>query len=315
MKIRSYIGKRLAELILILFGVTFLVFILMYIAPGDPAQRKLTAGGVAVTDEVLEQARDEMGLNRPFLVQYGSWLGKALKGDLGSSFKDGLPVSTKLAKGLKNTAVLALASLGSALFFSIPLGICCAVRQNHAVDRIVGLLTFLGNSLPNFLISVLLMYFFCVRTKIFPIIANQSLKGLFLPAATLAIPMFSQFTRQIRAEVLEQLQQPYVQGARARGVKEFFVLFGNVLHNSMISIITITGMAMGTMMAGSVVVESIFLWPGAGKLMMDAITARDYPVIQGFVLMMALIFVLVNLITDLCYHKFDPRIWEKEEGR
>ena len=302
-------------MILILFGVTFLVFGLMYISPGDPAQKKLTAGGIAVSEDVLEETREEMGLNRPFLVQYGDWLGKALRGDLGTSFKDGIPVGEKLLKGIKYTAILSVSSFLLAVLVSIPLGINSAVRQNRFGDYLIRFLSFIGNSLPNFLISVLLMYFFCIKFKIFPIIAEQSLKGLFLPALTLAVPMMSQFIRQIRAEVLEQLHQPYVSGARARGVKERFILFGNVLHNSMIPIVTVLGLSVGLLMAGSVVVETIFMWPGLGKLAMDSITARDYPVVQGFVILMAVIYVLVNLITDLSYHRLDPRVneeWEEE---
>lgn len=302
-------------MILILFGVTFLVFGLMYISPGDPAQKKLTAGGIAVSEDVLEETREEMGLNRPFLVQYGDWLGKALRGDFGTSFKDGIPVGEKLLKGIKYTAILSVSSFLLAVLVSIPLGIYSAVRQNRFGDYLIRFLSFIGNSLPNFLISVLLMYFFCIKFKIFPIIAEQSLKGLFLPALTLAVPMMSQFIRQIRAEVLEQLHQPYVSGARARGVKERFILFGNVLHNSMIPIVTVLGLSVGSLMAGSVVVETIFMWPGLGKLAMDSITARDYPVVQGFVILMAVIYVLVNLITDLSYHRLDPRVneeWEEE---
>ena len=302
-------------MILILFGVTFMVFGLMYISPGDPAQKKLTAGGIAVSEDVLEETREEMGLNRPFLVQYGDWLGKALRGDLGTSFKDGIPVGEKLLKGIKYTAILSVSSFLLAVLVSIPLGIYSAVRQNRFGDYLIRFLSFIGNSLPNFLISVLLMYFFCIKFKIFPIIAEQSLKGLFLPALTLAVPMMSQFIRQIRAEVLEQLHQPYVSGARARGVKERFILFGNVLHNSMIPIVTVLGLSVGSLMAGSVVVETIFIWPGLGKLAMDSITARDYPVVQGFVILMAVIYVLVNLITDLSYHRLDPRVneeWEEE---
>ncbi len=315
MNVKRYIGRRLFQLVLVLLGVTFLVFLLMYVSPGDPAQRKLTAGGIAVTEEVLEQAREDMGLGRPLLIQYGSWLMKAVCGDFGESLNDGLPVGEKLAKGLKNTLLLSLTSLSSALLLAIPLGMYSAVRQNGIGDKLIGILTFLGNSLPNFLIAVLLMYFLCLKTKLFPIIANRSVRGLFLPALTLAIPLLCQFTRQVRAAVLEQLCKPYVAGARSRGVKESVVLLRNVLRNSLISVITVVGMAGGTLMAGSVVVESIFLWPGIGKLMMDAITARDYPMVQGLVLVMALLFVTVNLVTDLLYHKLDPRIWDQGEGR
>ena len=311
--VRKYIVKRLLQLIPVLFGVTLLVFGLMYLAHGDPAQKKLTAGGVAVSEEVLEETREEMGLNRPFLVQYGDWLVKALQGDLGTSFSDGLPVGAKLLNGMKYTLMLAAGSFLLAVGISIPLGIYSAVRKNRIGDYIIRLISFIGNSLPNFLISVLLMYFLCIKVKVFPIIANQSLKGLFLPALTLAIPMMSQFIRQIRAEVLEQLRQPYVSGARARGVKERVILFRNVLHNSLIPIVTILGMSVGTLMAGSVVVETIFMWPGLGKMVMDAITARDYPVVQGFVVWMAIIYMAVNLITDLSYHRLDPRVQEGRE--
>ncbi len=315
MEKKNQIIKRLVQLIGILLGISFLAFLLLYISPGDPAQKKLTARGVAVTEDVLEQTRKDMGIDRPFLVQYGEWLVKALGGNLGESYSDGLPVAEKLGKGLKNTGLLSGIALAMAVLVSVPLGICGAVRQGGPGDRLICILGMLGNSMPNFLVSVLLMYFFCIRIRAFPVMAGQSAKGLFLPALTLAIPLASQFVRQVRAEVLEQLRQPYVKGAMARGVKGRFILFGNVLHNAMISIGTIFGLSLGSLMAGSVVVENIFLWPGVGKLVMDAITARDYPVVQGFVLVMAVIYTLVNLSTDLASQQLDPRIGREQEVR
>lgn len=311
--LKKYILKRLLQLIPVLFGVTILVYMLMYISPGDPAQKKLTAGGVAVKEEVLEKTREEMGLNRSFLAQYGDWLFHALQGDLGTSFKDGLPVSQKLGKGIKYTLILSLNSFLLAALISVPVGVLAAIYQNRFIDYLIRFLSFFGNSLPNFLLSVLLMYFFCIKIKMFPVMAKQSLKGLFLPVTALAIPLASRFIRQIRAEVLEQLHQPYVTGSRSRGVKESFILFKNVLHNSMISILTIFGLSVGSLMAGSVVVETIFQWPGIGKLVMDSISARDYPVIQGFVIFMAFVYVGVNLLTDISYHILDPRIDEERE--
>ena len=286
----------------------------MYLSPGDPAQKKLTAQGVAVNAQVLEKTREEMGLNRPFLAQYGSWLAGVLRGDLGTSFKDGLSVAAKLRKGVKNTAVLALGSLLLSLAVSLPLGVCTAVRQNGLGDRLIRLCSFAGGAMPNFLISVLLMYFFCIRVKAFPVIAKGTLQGLFLPSAALAIPLMSRFTRQIRAQVLEELGKPYVAGARARGVKERYILFGSVLHNALIPIVTLVGLSAGTLLGGSVVVETIFRWPGVGKLAMDAITARDYPVIQGFVILMAVVYVLINLLTDLAYRRLDPRLGRDGEA-
>lgn len=304
----KYIGKRLLQLIPIILGLTFLTFLLMYITPGDPAVKKLAAQGTAINEEVLEQTREAMNLNRPFFVRYFDWLFGMVRGDFGLSYKDNLPVAGKLAAGLANTAVLALSSLLLALLVSIPLGILTAVKRDGILDHIVRMFSFLGNSLPNFLISVLLMYFLCIRIKLLPVIASRSLKGLLLPCLALAIPMAGRFIRQIRAEVLEQLGKPYVMGARMRGVRESVVLFRNVLRSASVSIFTIVGLSVGTLMGGSVVIETIFGWPGLGKLAMDAISDRDYPVIQGFVVLMAVIYVLVNLLTDLSYRWLDPRM-------
>lgn len=305
----KFIGKRLLSLIPILIGISFLTFLLLYIAPGDPAQKRLTSNnGVAVTQEQIDNMREEMGLNRPFLVQYGSWLGKALTGNLGESYKDSLPVSGKLGPALKRTVQLTASSLVLALLVAIPAGILSAVYRGGFWDQLFRLLSFIGNSLPNFLLSILLMYFFCIRLNWFPIIATGSLQGLFLPTLALALPMASRFVRQIRAEVLEELGKDYVTGLTARGVKSGWVLFRNVLRNSMAAVLTIVGLSVGTLLGGSVVVETIFNWPGVGKLAMDAITARDYPVIQGFVLIMALVYVLINLLTDLAHYRLDPRI-------
>lgn len=304
----KYIGKRLLQLIPILLGLTFLVFLLLYIAPGDPAQRKLTAQGIAVSEQVLEQTREEMGLNRPFLVRYGEWLLGVLHGDFGTSYRDGMPVLPKLMRGMGNTLVLAVSSLVLALAVSVPLGVLTAARHDRFLDHLIRLLTFVGNAMPNFLLSVLLMYVLCIKIDLFPVIARGTVEGLALPALVLAIPMASRFIRQIRAEVLEELGKPYVAGALARGVALRTVLLRDVLRNTLSSVLTLVGLSVGTLMGGSVVVETIFRWPGVGKLVMDSITARDFPVIQGFVLLMAVIYVVVNLLTDLSYHALDPRV-------
>lgn len=304
----NYVGKRLLQLIPIILGLTFLVFTLLYIAPGDPAQRKLTAQGVAVSEQVLEQTREEMGLNRPFLVRYGDWLLGVLRGDFGASYKDGMPVLPKLVRCMGNTLVLAVGSLLLALVVSVPLGVLTAARRGGVIDRLIRLLTFVGNAMPNFLVSVLLMYYLCIKVNLFPVIARGTVQGLFLPALALAIPMASRFIRQIRAEVLEELGKPYVAGALARGVAMRTVLVHDVLRNTLSGVLTIVGLSVGTLMGGSVVVETIFRWPGVGQLVMDAISARDFPVIQGFVLFMAVIYVVVNLLTDLSYRALDPRV-------
>ena len=308
-----YIGRRMIHLVGIMIAVSFLTFLLMYLTPGDAATKKLNAQGVAVSEEIIEKTRESMGLNRPFLVQYGDWALRALQGDLGNSYKDDFPVSGKIVKGLRYTAILAFSSLALAFLVALPLAILTALHKDSLLDDITRLFSFAGNSLPNFLISILLMYFLCVRAKLLPTVANESVKGLIMPCLALSIPMCGRFIRQFRAELLEQLGQPYVSGAMLRGVKQRYIL-KNVVHNAAIPILTIVGLSIGTLMGGSVVIETIFRWPGLGKLAMDAITNRDYPVIQGFVLFTSTVYVVINLLIDICYSWVDPRL-RKNGGR
>ena len=304
----KYIGKRLLQMIPLLLGITFLVFLLLYIAPGDPAAKRLTSQGMAVTQEAIDHLREPVGRNRPFRVQYGDWLWNTLHLNLGDSYRDGLPVVQKLGNCIGNTVVLAVSSLLLSVLVAVPLGVLSAVRQDSVLDHVVRMLTFVGNSMPNFLISILLMYFLCIKLDLFPVIASGSVQGLAMPTIALAIPMMSRFIRQIRAEVLEEMGKDYVTGMAARGVKNNWILFRNVLHNTLPALITIVGLSIGTLMGGSVVIESIFSWPGLGKLVMDSITARDYPTIQGFVLLIAVIYVVINLLTDISYHLIDHRV-------
>ncbi len=308
--IKKQILKRLLHLAVIIIGLSFLTYLLMYISPGDPALKKLNAQGISVSEQTLEAAREEMGLNEPFLLRYAQWLGSALTGDLGTSYKDGLPVTDKLMHALRYTLILSAGSLALSLITALPLAVITAVRKDGVLNKLVRFLSFIGNSLPNFLISILLMYFFCVKARLLPVIAGESFKGLIMPCLALAIPMCSRFIRQFRAEILEQLGRDYVLGARARGVRSSVIFFKNVLHNAMIPILTVIALSVGTLLGGSVVVETIFRWPGLGKLVMDAITARDYPVVQGFVIFTSCVYVLINLAADICYRRLDPRVGE-----
>ncbi len=228
--------------------------------------------------------------------------------NLGDSYRDGLPVVQKLGNCIGNTVVLAVSSLLLSVLVAVPLGILSAVRQDSVLDHVVRMLTFVGNSMPNFLISILLMFFLCIKLNLFPVIASGSVQGLAMPTIALSIPMMSRFIRQIRAEVLEEMGKDYVTGMAARGVKNNWILYRNILHNTLPALITIVGLSIGTLMGGSVVIESIFSWPGLGKLVMDSITARDYPTIQGFVLLIAVIYVVINLLTDISYHLIDRRV-------
>lgn len=303
--IKKLIGK-IAGLILILVILSFFVFALLYIAPGDPAEKRLTSQGVAVTKEVLDTERERLGLLRPFLVRYGEWLFNVVRGDFGVSFKDDLPVTPKLFHGLKNTSILALSSLLASLIFSFALSIISVLKKDSYADHIVRILSFISNALPNFLISVLLMYFLCIRLNLFPIIAKGDFQGLFMPVLSLSIPMTGRFIRQMRAEFMHQMSEDYVTGMKGRGVKTGYIML-NVVRNSMGHIFTIVALQIGTLMGGSVVIETIFRWPGIGKLVMDSITARDYPVIMGFVVIMGTIYVVINQISDLVGHLLDPR--------
>lgn len=303
-----YIGDRLLRLIPILLVVSFIAFSLMYLAPGDPALKKLVTQGLTPTDEILMLTRENMGLNKSFVVQYLDWLWNFLKGDLGVSYAKNLPVSQLMWKAMGKTATLAFAALLLSLIIAAPLGICTAVRQNKPIDYVVRFFTFVGNSTPAFLIALLLIYAFCIQYNWFPVLAKGGIKGLALPTVALAIPCAGKFIKQIRAEILEQMSKDYVLGAQARGVRPSIFMTRDVLHNAMLTIITVIGLAVGGLFTGSVVIESIFQWPGVGQLVMSAITARDYPVIQGFVIYIAVIYVLINLLTDITYRFFDPRV-------
>lgn len=310
MSMRKYISGRFLQLIPVLLGITFLTFALLSLAPGDPAQKKLSAQGVAVSKEILEETRRQMGLDRPWGLRYINWLSGLIHGDMGNSYKDGTPVAGKLIKAMKYTGILSFCAFLSALVISIPLGVYCGVKKNGVFDWVMRWLCLAGNAVPGFLLAVLLMYFFCLRIQAFPVIAKGSVKGLFLPTLTLALPLSCRLIRQVRASVLNQMGMEYIDGAKARGVLKPYILIFHILRNAMISILTVAGLSFGTLLGGSVVIETIFMWPGMGKLVMDAITARDYPVVQGFVMVMAVIYVVINLIVDICYHLLDPRLEE-----
>ena len=298
--------KKLLGLIIILVILSFFVFALLYIAPGDPAEKRLTSQGVAVTKQVLDAERERLGLLKPFLVRYGEWLGHVVRGDFGVSFKDDMPVAPKLSAGLNNTIILAMSSLVLSLLLSFPLAIISAVKKDGIVDNIVKIFSFVGNSLPNFLISVLLMYFLCIKLKLFPVISSGSVQGLFMPVLSLGIPMTGRFIRQIRAEFLNEMKEDYFVGMRGRGVSGCYIVL-NLIHNCLGHVFTIVALQIGTLMGGSVVIETIFRWPGIGKLVMDSITARDYPVIMGFVIIMGTIYVVINQLADILCHYLDPR--------
>lgn len=308
MKLLRYIFKRFIGVIPILIIISFVSFELMNLAPGDPAEAILTSQGAVVTADVLESTRIEMGLDKPVFQQYLNWMKNCLKGDFGTSYSTGLSVKEELLNHLPYTIVLTALAMIITMIISIPLGIISAVRKDKFIDYIIRTMSFIGNSVPGFFLALILLLVFSLKLRWFPILSESGFKSIILPSITLAIPMISKYIRQIRVVVIEELEKDYVKGARSRGINELGILYFNVLKNIMITIITLISLSIGSLMGGTAVIESIFVWPGIGSLALNAISNRDYPVIQGYVLWMAIIFVLVNLTTDLLYRVIDPRI-------
>ena len=306
---KNYALKRLLQLIPILLAITFLSYGMMRIAGSDVVEQKMENTSGTVSQEMIDNARAELGLDKPFVVQYFTWLGNLLRGDMGTSYVSNKPVFSTFVSKLPATLLLTAVSILLTVLISIPLGIWSAVKQNTATDYVIRTASFIGNSLPNFFVSLLLMYFFAIRLGWFTVISGGvSLQSVALPALTLAIAMSAKYLRQVRATVLDELSKDYVLGARARGVKFSTTLIRSVMKASLVTIITLLTLSIGSLLGGTAIVESIFMWDGVGKLAVDAINMRDYPIIQAYVMWMAIIYVVVNLITDLSYHFLDPRI-------
>ena len=306
---KNYALKRLLQLIPILLAITFLSYGMMRIAGSDVVEQKMENTSGTVSQEMIDNARAELGLDKPFIVQYFTWLGNLLRGDMGTSYVSNKPVFSTFVSKLPATLLLTAVSILLTVLISIPLGIWSAVKQNTATDYVIRTASFIGNSLPNFFVSLLLMYFFAIRLGWFPVISGGvSLQSVALPALTLAIAMSAKYLRQVRATVLDELEKDYVLGARARGVKFSTTMIRSVMKASLVTIITLLTLSIGSLLGGMAIVESIFMWDGVGKLAVDAINMRDYPIIQAYVMWMAIIYVVINLITDLSYHFLDPRI-------
>ena len=306
---KKYVLKRLLQLIPILLVITFLSFGMMRLAGSDAVLQKMENTGMVVSQEVIDNARAELGLDKPFLTQYFVWLGNLLTGDMGTSYISGKEVLPTFLSKLPATLLLTAVSIFLTIVISIPLGILAAVKQNRFTDYLIRVCSFLGNSMPNFFVALLLMYFLSIRMPIFPVIANGlSIQSVALPSLTLAIAMSAKYLRQVRAAVLDELSKDYVVGAQARGIRFFVTLWKSVLRACLVTILTLLTLSIGSLLGGTAIVESIFLWDGVGKLAVDAINMRDYPMIQAYVMWMAIIYVCVNLITDLSYRFLDPRI-------
>ena len=268
----------------------------------------MSAGGISVSPEIMESMRRSMGLDRPLFVQYGDWLWNILHGNMGKSYITDADVLDQILKALPYTLKMAGASLLLTLCISIPVGILTAAMQNSKFDYVVRVMAFVGNALPNFIIALCLMFIFSYRLGWIPVLATTKPIGLVLPAFTLALVMSSRYIRQIRAAMLDELGKGYVVGLRSRGLSETTILYKNVLKNIMVTVITLTGISLGSLLGGTVIVETVFTWPGLGSLIMEGISQRDYPVVQAVIVWMASAFMVVNLLTDISYTVFNPKI-------
>ena len=293
----KYVLKRLLQLIPVLIGITFLSFAMMRLAGGDAVTYMYENAGTAVSQEVIDKTRAEYGLDQPFLVQYGKWFAGMVTGDMGVSYVSKKDVYDTFVEKLPATLLLTVSSVLLTMIISIPLGILSAVKHNRWSDYVIRFVSFIGNSMPNFFAALVLMYFFSIKLGWLPVITTDNIAlSLVLPTLTLAIAMASKYTRQVRAAVLEELNKDYVAGARARGVRGSVIVWRNVMKSSMLTIITLLALSIGSLLGGTTIVETIFMWDGVGKMAVDAITMRDYPIVQAYV------------VTDILYHYMDPRV-------
>ncbi|MCQ2438688.1 MAG: ABC transporter permease [Oscillospiraceae bacterium] len=299
--------SRIIQFILVIVSVSFFTFSLIYLAPGDAAELVLSLQGEGASKEVIEEMRDSMGLNDPFFVQYGRWVKNALHGDLGVSYKNGHLVKDEISGKFQNTLLLAAAAFVVLIIFAFPLGIVSALYHNKFIDKSIRVFTIFGVSMPQFWLALMLLFILSVRLRLLPVSPSITLKGMVMPVIALAFDLICTYARQIRAAILEEMGQQYVTGLRARGVPKRTILFRNVIPNSMTSIITLLGLSAGTLLSGTVVIEQILGWPGIGKFTLEAISYRDYPVIQAYVLVITLAYIMINLLVDIIVYFQNPR--------
>ena len=302
---RSYLVRRLLLALPVVLGVATLVFLLIHLIPGDPVEIMLGESALPADRDALREA---LGLDRPILEQYGSFLWGLCRGDLGVSLQQRRPVTALIREHYPATLELTLAAMLISLLIALPAGILSGIRQYSVWDHSTMFLALLGVSMPNFWLGPLLIWVFSIQLGWFPVSGRGGLAHLLLPAFTLGASMAAIVARMTRSSVLEVLREDYVMTARAKGLPEARIILKHVLRNAMLPVLTVVGLQFGALLAGSIITETIFSWPGLGTLMVKAIQTRDYPVVQGCVLVIALSYVLVNLLTDLLYGVIDPRI-------
>ena len=306
---KTYIARRILHLIPILLGITLLSFGLMHTVAGDAIDVMEANRGTVLSEETKDRLRSELNLDKPFLVQYGIWLKDMVSGDMGTSYVSGKPVFFTFLQKLPATILLTITSILCTIIISFPLGIIAALNRNGWSDYLIRFFSFVGNSLPGFFVSLLLIYVFSLKLNLLPVMnTSGGWQGIILPTMTLTIAMSAKYVRQIRAVVLAELNKDYVIAAKARGIPYRTIILTSVMKVTLLSFITLLSLSVGSLLGGTAIIESIFMWDGVGKMAVDAILMRDYPIILAYVVWLAIIYVIFNLITDILYHYLDPRI-------
>ena len=300
-----YTLRRVLLTVPVLLGVATLVFALIHLVPGDPAEAMLGESAPAAD---LAELRTRLGLDRPLLAQYGDFLAGLVRGDLGTSFRYGSPVSREIGSRLRRTAQLALAAMVVAMVIAIPLGILGALFRGRAIDQVAMGVSLLGISMPNFWLGPLLAIVFAVQLGWLPVAGTGTIGHLVLPAVTLGAALAAVLARMTRASLIDELRELYVLAARARGLSVRRAVVLHAFRNSLIPVVTILGLQLGAVLTGTIITETIFAWPGVGRLLIQAINFRDYPLVQGCILFIAVTYVAMNLLVDLAYAWLDPRI-------
>lgn len=303
----SYVRRRLLRAIPVIVGVMTLVFFMVHLLPGDPAE-EIAAGGIGSSPEQIEAIRVRLGLDRPLYEQYWTFVKRTVQGDLGRSIYRNQPVSTMIRDRVGATFQLTLGGIGVAILIGVPLGILAAVRQNTWLDSVSMTVALTGVAMPSFWLGLLLIWFFAVRLNWVPVIGGSGIKGLILPAFTLGFGAAAIIARLVRSSMLEVLRQDYMMTARAKGLASRIVIINHGLKNALIPVVTIIGLQFGNLLGGAVVIETVFARQGIGRMAVDGILTKDFPVVQGTVLFAAIVYVTVNLAVDLLYSAIDPRI-------
>ena len=304
---RDYILKRLATVIPILIGISFLSFALISLSPSNPAEVALRVNEIVPTEEAVRAMEEQLGTNKPYIERYVTWLTDSLQGDFGNSYVNNKPVATLIGQAIPNTIKLALLALLITIVFSVLVGILCAVYEGSFGDKLARALVFVGTAMPSFWVGLLLIWIFSVKLNLFPTSGMERPSSIVLPAITLALSYISTYVRLIRNNMVQNKHENYVYYARIRGLKETTII-KHIFKNSLQSSLTALGMSIPKLIAGTVMVENIFAWPGVGRVCVDAIFNRDFPVIQAYILLMAVLFVICNLLVDIFSVAIDPRI-------